>query len=459
VRYVFCYVRPWNSDQFRFLSSQIAPSAEVISCSEHKAYDQSGVCAGYYSYLKKIKNVRGCNISWLDDQLIDDVIARCRLLRSLKRYEAERHLMAMALAIMDVYEKYRPVMVLSLTVDSYIMDLLRVYAQHKKIKFVALIGTFVNGYYRVSARGEATQNANADMAMVSTLRSELLRENYAPDFNVRSLKKPRRSVYRRWAANLARVPYFMLKRVLSRDYYNCHYWTSQVVSASQFHFFPPKDPGDPRWEDRIHTSTKPCLYIPLQMFPECTVDYWCQDVEVINYYVVLDKLVGALSEAFQMVVKEHPSVMGSRPSGFYTKLRRDQRVIVVPTYVSSNLVLGKVDGVVVWTGSVGFESMLRGKPVFGLAKPFYASGSRFMTIDPSPDIGKMLAHVEKCNCSSVTEQEQIAMLSHLVSQLYRGRFINDGTWSGLNRSHREQAEEIADSYLSGKYKAEKSIAR
>lgn len=448
---VFCYVRPWNADQFSFLARKVSPDARVMLCSEHPALDEVGISKNYYSNLKRAVQKKSLELDSISEAEIDDVINRCRLLRNLTINNARRHVWAMGTAIGDAFDRCCPKLVLSLTVDSFVMDLLRLTAQARGVRFFGFIGTFVNGYYRLSARGEPNFNAAADISVVSELKEKLLKDDYAPAFNAKSISRPRRSVFRRWAANIARVPYFWLKRMSSGDYYNYHYWVSQTVSASQFHLYPPRDPGNASWADRIGSESRPSLYIPLQMFPECTIDYWCQDVRVIDYYEVLDQLVDKLSTRFHVLVKEHPSVMGSRPSGFYSSLSRDKRVTVVPTYVPSNEVLRKVDGVVVWTGSVGFESMLRGKPVFGLAMPFYASGNRFRVIDKDPDLDVMIQHVEACNAKPITEEEQDAVLSYLARQLFKGGFINDGSWTLNNSRHVSQAEEVAQSFLQSEF--------
>jgi hypothetical protein len=444
---IFCYVRPWNAEQFSFLAQQMAPAAKVVQCSEHPKFDSAGVSGAYYAHLRKAASRHDFNLPDVSESELADVIKRCRLLRKLPSNEARRHVWAMGVAIAEALDKYRPALVLSLTVDSYVMDLLRLLAQARDVQFTAFIGTFVNGYYRVSARGEPNINSAADLSIISELKAKLLKDGYSPAFNVKSLSRPRLSSYRRWAANLARVPYFWLKRLVSGDYYNYHYWVSQIVSAEQFHLYPPSDPGDSRWAQQLHSSVRPILFIPLQMFPECTVDYWCQDSDVIDYYEILNRLVEKLSTRFQVVIKEHPSVMGSRPNGFYSALSKDRRIIVIPTYIPSNEVLRKVDGVVVWTGSVGFESMLRGKPVFGLALPFYASGNRFCLITKDPDLDVISQHIDACKTNPITEAEQNAILTHLVRQLFKGDFINDGSWTLNNPQHISQAEIVVQSLL------------
>lgn len=444
---VFCYVRPWNSDQFTFLASELVPGAQVLRCSEHRKIDDSSIAANYYLNLKNPKSQQGFGSDNIGESELIDIIARCRLLRKLSKAEALRHVLAMGAAIDKALDAYRPKLILSITIDSYVMDLLRVLSLSKGIKFVSFIGTFANGYYRVSARGEANFNRNVDVSIIQDLRLKLLKDDYAPAFNVKSLSSPRKSVYRRWAANIARVPYFWAKRILSGEYYNYHYWVSQLVSAEQFHLLPPKDPGDANWVERLNLDKRLSIFIPLQMFPECTVDYWCQNVKAIDYYKVLNQLIDKLSTKFKVVIKEHPSVMGSRPSGFYACLSKDPRVIVVPTYTPSNQVIAKVDAVVVWTGSVGFESILRGKAVFGLGYPFYASGERFSLIQGEPDLDAMVEHIEKCKSVPVTSDEQDAMLSYLASQLLKGDFINDGSWNINNTRHVEQARMVVASYV------------
>lgn len=447
--HIFCYVRPWNVEQFKFIAQRLAPNSKIICCSEHPKIDEANISSNYYINLKKAKKQEHLNLPGIDEYQITELIQRCRLLRKLQRNEALQHVWAMGMAIAQALDKSEPRLVLSLTIDSYVMDLFRLLSEARGIRFVGLIGTFVNGYYRVSARGEQNFNSSTDPSIIEDLLAKLIATNYTPAFNLRSVSKPRRSVQRRWIANLARVPYFFSKRIFSGDYYNYHYWVSQLVSMEHAHLCPPRDPGNYAWTQRIRNSKKQKIFIPLQMFPECTVDYWCQNIKAIDYYKTLTSLINKLSERFQVVVKEHPSVMGSRPRGFYRSLSTDHRVIVVPTYEPSNNVLNEVDGVVVWTGSVGFEAILRGKAVFGLAWPYYASGDRLCLISEDPDLDAMIQHIERCSANPITKHEQHAVMHHLVNQLFKGTFTNDGSWNQSDIQHVGHAEEMAASLLKG----------
>ncbi len=421
---ILCYVRPWNYKQFKCLAGNIAPNASLAFCSEHPVVDFSGLSAIYYFYLSN--NSLVSDFSGTEQ---DDFIARCRLLRALDKPEAIRHLAAMGQAIQELLAKEQPSVVLSLMVDSYLMDLLRYYCDRLGVKFIGLVPTFVNGYFRVTARGEATFNPSADACDTHGVKQVLLDPLYAPAFNASSLSSPLRGILRRWAANIARVPYFYIKRHLLKDPYNYHYWAAQVVSRQLVNYFPPSDPGNNAWLETLQNIDKPILYIPLQMVPEATVDYWCNDVEVIDYYTQLERFITKYHSAFQIVIKEHPSVMASRPLGFYRRLAADKRVTVVPTYTASNEVLAVADAVLVWTGSVGFEAALRGKSVICLGNPYYLYGSRFLKINPATDSNVIYAHIQQVKSRPVTSVEQDELIEHLAAQLFPGHFKNNGTWS------------------------------
>lgn len=447
---ILCYVRPWNADQFKYLAKKIEPNSQVVSCSEHVSEDEAGLREGYYRYLKKNTHLTFDDVPEISQNDFQDIILRCRLLRKLSKDCARMHVVAMALSIREVFAKLKPSSVYSVTVDSYVIDLLRVFSLINRVEFVAFIGTFVNGYYRVSSRGGCTFNSTPESSFIEVAKAKLLKSDYVPAFNSKSLSNPRRSVHRRWAANLARIPYFWLKRHLMGDRYNYHYWASQLIAMEQFNLFPPSDPGTSSWREKLDAAKKPSIFIPLQMFPECTVDYWCQDVGMIKYYDTLDCVIDKLSNDFHLVIKEHPSVMGSRPANFYRQLRKDSRVTVVPTYTSSNEVLGRADSVLVWTGTVGFEAILRGIAVFGLATPYYASGNRFMDVSESMDTVKMVRHIEKCKLNPITVGEQEELLGFLGGQLYKGNFTNDGTWSLDKVEHVLDSECMVESFQKGR---------
>lgn len=442
-RSVLCYVRPWYSEQMRLLGSMAFPGSNVVSCSEHKSVDEVGLNVKYYAHLRGTLKQAGPLNPSVSTADAEDMILRCRLLRKLPRSEAERHVYAMANAVSEILANHKPEIVLSLTVDSYVIDLMLHFCTLMGIRFIGLVPSFVNGYFRVTARGERTINPQPDQSAVEAIRQKLVDPLYAPAFTAKAIAHPKLSVLKRWAGNAARVPYFWAMRFLTRDPYNYHYWGSQLVSTDRLAFLPPKDLGWKDWEQVFDSDQRPPLYIPLQMLPEATVDYWCEDVSVTDYYNMLERLIMKHHETFQLLIKEHPNVMGYRPSDFYRKLRTDSRITVVPTYTPSNYVLDRVPAVLVWTGTVGYEAALRGKAVITLCDPYYARGKRFLRITRETDSAVLLSHVLTSSSTAVTREEQEDLLQFLIMQLFKGSFKNDGSWSSLNPTDVRDTERMA----------------
>jgi capsule polysaccharide export protein KpsC/LpsZ len=93
------------------------------------------------------------------------------------------------------------------------------------------------------------------------------------------------------------------------------------------------------------------------------------------------KTVDEYKNSFTFVIKEHPNVFGFRTNNFYSALINKANVILVNPEVSSNELIEACDYILVCTGTVGFESLLRGKPVISGCAPYYASRDGFLNFD------------------------------------------------------------------------------
>ena len=438
-----CYLRPSTKEQFAYFVKCIDPSQTIVHCSEHSSVDQTNLPYLYYSFLKKKKlSLKKTTLSKLE---ADDMIARCRLLRVITKKEALNHLIAMYLAINEVLNFEKPNFAIMQTVDSYVTDLIRSVCLKKKIKFIGIVSTGFNNCFRVTSRGEMTKNSKLDKNLTKLLLPKYIKESYTPDFITSSLNNPKKKIFIRWLKNFIGFFYFFIKRYLSGDRYNYHYWHQQIMCKQFFSLFPHKDIGNLKWENELNCKDKPSLYIPLQMFPEATVDYWCEDIKVIKYYETLEKLIKRLHNNFSLFVKEHPDVVGSRPKKFYSKIKNDRRITVIPTFVNSNYIVKKTDGVVIWTGSVGLDAMIRGKAVFSVGTPFFANGKRFLKIDLNTKLKKMLNHISLCKKNSISHYEQKKTFEYVAQQMYKGNYKNHFDWSEKNYNDIKDVKKMASS--------------
>ena len=438
---ILSYIRPATKKQYSFFVQNLTKKENIIYCSEHFSVDQTGLPHLYYSFLKKKNTLKNINLSSKD---VDDFILRCRLLRNIKRSEALKHLIAMYMAIDKILLKEKPTHVTFQTVDSYITDLIRLISKRRKIKCICVVGTFVNNHFRISSRGEKTLNKKKNK-YISKLLPKFLKESYIPDYSKNSIRKPLLTKYKQWFRNLVGSFYFPIKRYLSNDFYNYHYWHNEIICKQYLSFFPPGDLGDINWEMKLKYKKKPSLYIPLQKYPEATIDYWCEDLELVKYYEFLEKLIKKLHKHFSLFIKEHPDVIAFRPKSFYSKITKDKRITLIPTNINSNSIINKIDGVVIWTGTVGFDSLIRGKAVFGLATPFFANGKRFMKINLKTKIKKMIDHLNYCKKNKILNSEQRKSFDFVAKQLYKGKYKFHKEWSSSNSTDINDIKQMAKS--------------
>lgn len=442
---ILCSVAPWNEQVFRVIATEICAESEVAITSNFLHLDQQELIARYQKKVDQTRHVR------LHADAVDvDVIARCRLLRILPLEEALLHVAAMRAAIRSVLENCRPDVVLSETTDQFYHDLLFRECNAMGIRVYAPLKTFVNGYLRLSSRGEYCEVRKPGMEEIERLRKLILQTTYKPDFVVPRDSDTRRVYLKTWLGNLLRVMCFTVKRRISKDKYNYHYWaSSQSLAAYNAHLIPRFEFGDEAWCSRIKSSTKPILFIPLQCFPEATVDYWCDDLAMADYPNALFSLVAVLSQRFQILFKEHPNVWGLRKPGFYRDLMRSGvDLVAAPSCVPAQQCIDLADAVLVWTGSTGFEAAIRGKPVLTTCWPYYATGHRFKKISLETAIDDIVDFVASTNSAGISLEEQNQMLEHLLAGMFPGDFKNDGKFDPTCDRQLQQAKQLGKSIKS-----------
>ncbi len=434
-----CHAGPWSDAYFSYLVKEMYPSAKCDILSGHKKVDKSGLCDIYYEEVAKNKN----NTYEITEEDLD-IIARCRLLRALKINEALLHVNCMRKAICETLSILRPDIVLTETIDSYIMDLLNIESKKRNIPCIGLVTAFVNGCYRVSIRGEYVKSRNVTAEEVDVVLNDLLSKEYLPSFVVNSKQTIRYNAIKNWTRNLIKIPYFFLKRIFSEEKYNYHYWQAHITSAQLASFIPVIDPGEYKYLEKLKGTQSTVIYVPLQMFPEATIDYWCSSRDIIDYECILVDFIKK-HKNINFLIKEHPNVVGYRSRRFYKRLKSCENVIFCPTYVQSNSLLNYYDAVLVWTGSVGFESAIRDKPVLCASRPYYFPESFncliFSMSTSTVEIQKFIEDYYNDH-ASINQKE---LVRYLLEGCLEGRVRFDGSWCEENDEQVVEVKKLSTS--------------
>lgn len=419
---IVCHAGPWSDKYLDAIAKEIYPKCNNTILSSHKGVDTSGLIDIYYNNLESNKN-----IALIEEEEDTDIIARCRLLRSISRHDALLHLNSMRSAIISVFDRFKPDIVISETIDSYIMDIICFECKKREIPFIGLVTVFINGYFRISARGEYNLVRIADTKEVDKVFKTLTENNYLPNFVKKDKVNPIYTITRKWSRNIVKIPYFFIKRRISGDYYNCHYWQSLIIAKDWFHFYPRFEVGDINWKKSLGKTNKTKIYVPLQMIPEATVDYWCDDVNTIDYENILINFIKS-KEDIHFLVKEHPNVLGYRNPRLYKKLNSLNNVTMCPSRVNSNELSDFYDAVLVWTGTVGFEAALRGKPVLSFSHTYYFPDERsFLRISSHTSSNEIIKYIKKY--SGMTDDRKKELIQHVLNGVAVGTVVFDGSWN------------------------------
>ena len=430
------YTRPWNADQFRHLATAAWPDAQITAVSEHADVDDSGFVESFYANMKQHSACGAA--STLESSQLDDVILRCRLLRALPVTQAEAMVYAAESAIRAILAREAPDVILSITVDSYILHLLELISGELDIPFVGLVPSFVNGYFRVTTRGEKSGNRTVAQAEIDEVHAMLLGRDYKPGFLTKHPKAITARARRLWLRTLIKPVWFRLKRLISSDPLNYHFYSTQIVSQAYWSIPARKYIAFTDYRavlTKQKSAGRRVIFLPLQMSPEATVDYWSTDPRWVEYEARVLEVLSNHGSDVHFLIKEHPNILGMRGVGFYKTLEKSLACTLVPIEEDSNAILAACDGVLICTGTVGFEAALRGIPVYSDTIPFHLSSDDIL---PISDLGTgPNARVQ------ISKKDQNRLVKNLLEGLLQGQFRNDGSWDINDAQHKADSVAMA----------------
>tara|TARA_Y100001958_G_scaffold159984_1_gene164888 strand:+ start:7229 stop:8578 length:1350 start_codon:yes stop_codon:yes gene_type:complete len=439
---IICNIADWNKENINLLARTISPDALILNTSSFRKFDELNIINEFYNHMKKDYKY---NPKYKIED--DEIINRCRVLRLLNKDEAKKKVSLMRLSILKVLKSQSIDLVITELVDQYFHDILVREAKKLNIEVFSPIQTFINGYSRLTLYGDNQIVRIPDDEEVYAVSKQLDKQNYKPNY-LKNLKVSNFGEHLiRVFKNMLRYIYFNLKLLYPRDKYDYHYLASSkgiLRYSSIFQIIDFKVSFD--WKNKLSNSSKLKIYIPLQWFPESTIDYWCRNIEVIDFENVFLEIVLKLSKKFTVVLKEHPAALGFRNPKFIEKVNSMlcDNILCVPSNIPSNVIISKVNSALVWTGSAGFEAAYRGKPVFTLGNPYYSSGRFFYKVSLKTSINDFENFINECEKYPIKKPEKNELVRNLLSGFIKGFFRNDGSFDNNNNKHKTEIITLAN---------------
>ncbi len=306
----------------------------------------------------------------------EDIRLRCRFLRSIPQEKAEELSRRFWNGLEKRWKLEHYDAVVSPLIDCYTMDIIERMARRMGCQYFSLVTFFARGYSRFTRRGEL-YDAKREVSdeEVDRVLDMLTDDSYKVNFALNREKKiwdTRKYFIRR---RLIERLYFPYKKRKEKDPWNYHYNTCSFTGGSYRAYSVKRAESYYKKLSDIRLQGDE-VYMPLHYVPEATVDYWCDQPDFALYEDSIIRFISNSDPAITFVLKEHPAMYGKRTISFYQRLRDCGNVILIHPYENSNLLMRQIHNVLVYTGSVGVEALLRGKRVFSVTENYYSHTSR-----------------------------------------------------------------------------------
>jgi hypothetical protein len=164
-----------------------------------------------------------------------------------------------------------------------------------------------------------------------------------------------------------------------------------------------------------------CVYYPLHVPADFALTI--RAPEYLDQCALIDYLCRVVPHTYQVVIKEHPALIGAVPYARLTDLlaRHDNLVLLDPG-INNYRVLGKADAIVTVNSKSGAEALLLGKPVLVLGDAFYRGSALATRIDALHDLpaalGRALDHHAAADPAAIESFFQGVWDSSLPGELY-----------------------------------------
>lgn len=356
---------------------------------------------------------------------VNDVIARCRVLR----WQTKRKAAAMALAMADAMEAtldaVKPDLLVGFPIDNYNQDVLARRARARGLPYFEVTTSALHDMCMLMHRGRLITSEEApDPATVEARIREIADPLFTPGYVQGQAAYTPLRFLKTLGYFRIRAAYFKLYSWLRKDPLNIHYLDAQPGLGHKARF---KDVRVTRmveadWQEKLAGFPKERrVFMGLQVFPEAAIDYWLEDLAPIRQEDFLVEAARRFTDAgFQIVVKDHPLQFGFRQTELLDRLKAFPNVVIAPYEVSGNALLERCGVNVTATGTLGLQAALLGN-VSVTGEAYYVTEGDFVVLRGWDDVDRLAETVMNFAPLASLHDRQ----ARIVEKLLRGSFDGD----------------------------------
>jgi hypothetical protein len=447
---------------WKHLASRI-DFADVTVLSDLRGEGDRSLTDDFYRFMAK-GDAAAVAVARYGDDGCADIILRCRVLRSIDRGLALRMVGGMTQAIERAFDDLDPDLVMTFTIDRYVMDVMERTARARGIDFLEMTTSIIPDQIMLMRRGQPAWLREPSDDDVEAAVEELCKADFAPAYVRDAGRFSTARFWRVFSYYVLRGVFFNVWRFLRRDRFNVHYLDALKRLKHKVRFGDVAALGllDRNWQSRLgEVPRERRVFLGLQLFPEASMDYWLRSTDMLAHDDVVVRYCEVLGEAgYRIFVKDHPLQFGFRQRELFERLSKLPFVVLVPYDVPANLLIGKCAVSVTFTGTIGFQAALAGLCSVA-TEPYYATEDNFLHIRNAEEIGSLVGRLKGWRPQDDAATVRRKIMRHLASISVQGDYFGWRKFDPENPAARETVEPLARSlnaYLPRFLRASKTAA-
>ena len=433
---------PW----WKYLASRMK-FADVVVMSDLRDGADYSLVDDFYKFLDKGDAVAAA-LERFGEEGCAEIILRCRLLRSIDRHLALKMIGGMTQAIERAFDKLAPELLVTFTMDRYVMDVMERTARRRGIDFLEMTTSIIPDQVMFMRRGRPVRLREPSQQDVDATIRQVCTDDFAPAYVRDATRFSLAKFWRVFGYYALRGAFFNVWRFVKRDRYNCHYLDALKRLKHKVRI---RDVAvlkclDQDWQKRLSEIPRAGrVFLGLQLFPEASMDYWLKSPAMLAHDDVVVRYCEVLGRAgYRIFVKDHPLQFGFRQRGLFERLTKMPFVVLVPYDVPANLLIGKCAVSVTFTGTIGFQAALAGLCSVA-TDAYYATERHFLHVRDVSEIDGLPNKLERWRLPDDLVTTRREIVRHLAAHSVEGDYFGWRKFDPENEASRASVATLAES--------------
>lgn len=407
---------PW----WQYLAESLTFTNATCVVSDMRGDGTTNIVDDFYTTLRQ-KDCSQHALQHLSKPTCDEIIRRCRVLRNQKKTTALAMIGAMWLTLDELLTQRKPRLIMSFIIDRYVLDVLDRVAQSHGIRFIGMTASIVPDQVMFMDRGKLIAVRKPDTDEVTQARQQIVNDTFTPSYVNISKKYNRRLYWRTFLLYKLRGVSYQFTRRIKRDKLNLHYLDAlnHLDHKPRLGDYRVLDAFHQDWETRLAATPRDKrVFIGLQLLPEASLDYWLDDLSLLNNEELILDICQVLSNAgFTLFVKDHPLQFGFRKRDLIQRLQKIPAVVLVPYSVPATQLLMECDITATCTGTIGFQSAVAGACSI-VSGAYYSDESHFIQFRNRADIAALpekITEFQKNKTTGISDESIDSLLTNILA--------------------------------------------